>query len=354
MEQRDGATWVTNPAEPLWPEDGSPRLEFELEQVFGVDEEPEEALLASIRDIAVDDAGRVYILDEGDNRLVAFAPSGEVLWSDGRPGEGPGEIEEPASLVWNGSNRVHLANQNGMQIDTWSTDGEYLDSVLLADVGVGRVSTLGFVPPGTAILLGFPRTQTQGHTLAADKDWALGKSFMLAAAKDVPQPAGASVGADSAIAGESIVFGNVFDHEFRTFHTDGRPDLVVARTGTDFIPAAIDLERGAVGSLGSVGAPARLADGSWLVHAHWPTNISDPILYLRRALAGERVRVERHHAIDLFDAEGRWLTGRTWDHPDRPPFGYLRSIGPDGKVYSFVADPFPQIRRYRLVVRPPG
>ena len=63
MEEREGAIWVTNPSEPLWPDDGRPRIEFELEQVFGADETPEEALLGSTPWIAVDDVGRVYVVD---------------------------------------------------------------------------------------------------------------------------------------------------------------------------------------------------------------------------------------------------------------------------------------------------
>lgn len=35
MQEHEGAIWVTNPSEPLWPDDGKPRFEFELEQVFG-------------------------------------------------------------------------------------------------------------------------------------------------------------------------------------------------------------------------------------------------------------------------------------------------------------------------------
>lgn len=354
MEEREGAIWVTNPPEPLWPDDGSPRLELELEQVFGADEAPEEAMLASVRDIAVDDSGRVYILDQGDNRLVAFTSSGEFLWSDGRHGEGPGDIQNPEALVWNGAGRLYVANQDGTRLDTWSTDGRYLDTLRLADLGIGTVRTLGFLPPSTVVVLGFPRAQTDGHTLTVAEEWELDDSFVLAASRDVPQPGRTSVGGDSRVTGNAIVFGSVFDYEFRTFRTDGRPDRVVVRSGTDFVPAAIDLERGAIGSLGSTGAPVQLEDGRWLTLASWPTNVEDPIAYLRRATAGERVALHWEHHLDLFDAEGRWLTGRVWEHPDRPPFGSLEMVGPDGRIYTSTDDPFPQVRRYRLVLRTPG
>jgi len=354
MEERDGATWVTNPADPLWPSDGSPRIEFELEQVFGADEAPEEAMLAGIRSIAVDDVGRVYVLDQGDNRLVAFAASGDFLWSDGSLGEGPGDIERPRGVVWNGADFLYVANQSGARIDTWSTDGVFLDSALLADFGLPGVWKLGFNPPSTMVLLPFSRAVTEGHTLSTEGDWEVVDSFTMAPLPDVEQPGRTGVGADSRVAENSIVFGSPFDYEFRLFHLDGRPDRVVVRPNTGFVPAAIDLERGSVGSMGNLDAPVRLADGRWLAHAYWPANISDPIAFTRRRTAGERVRFEWRHAVDVFDDEGRWLTGRRWEYPDWPPFGTIMMIGPDGSLYTSASDPFPQVRRYRVTLRPPG
>jgi hypothetical protein len=186
--------------------------------------------------------------------------------------------------------------------------------------------------------------------LTVAEEWELDDSFVLAASRDVPQPGRTSVGGDSRVTGNAIVFGSVFDYEFRT---DGRPDRVVVRSGTDFVPAVIDLERGAMGSLGSTGAPVQLEDGRWLTLASWPTNVEDPIAYLRRASAGERVPFQWQHHLDLLDAEGRWLTGRVWDHPDRPSFGAIHIVGPGGRIYTSVRNPFPQVRRYRLVLRPP-
>ena len=355
MEERDGAVWVTNPPEPLWPDDGQPRLELELEQVFGVDEAPEEAMLAAIRDIAVDDAGRVYILDHSDDRLAAFAPSGELLWSDGRPGQGPGELQRSLAVVWNGADLLYVANQSGTRIDTWSTAGRYLDTLLLADFGIPKIWDFGFTAPSTAIVLSRAGARVEARVLSVGQDWELTGSFTIAASRHFEQPGRMTLGVDSRVIVGALVFGSLFDHEFRTFRTDGRPDRVVQRSQTDFASAVIDLEQQTVGLFGEyVRAPVRLEGGLWLVQADWPTNMDDPIGFLRRSFAGETTPVEKRHMLDLFDAEGRWLTGRVWDHPDRPPFGAIEMIGPDGKIYTSMHDPFPQVRRYRLVVRAPG
>lgn len=355
MEERDGAIWVTNPTEPLWPDDGTPRIEFELEQVFGADEAPLEATLAAVRSVTVDDAGHVYVLDHEDRRLVAFDAAGELLWNAGRPGEGPSELQQPRAVIWNGGDLLYVANQSGTRIDTWSVAGQYLDSLLLAALDIGRLSNFGFVSPDTIIVLSEIGAQAEAHTLRTGEGWEIRGSFTMAASSDFELPGRIRLHADSRLVLNGIIFGNLFNYEFRIFLDDGRLDRVISRPQTGFVGAAIDMERGTVGLFTEyLRAPVRLQDNRWLAQAAWPTNISDPVAHLRRAFAGDAVELEFRHTLDLFDAEGRWLTGRVWDHPDRPPFGTIEMLGPDGSIYTSMQDPFPQVRRYQLVVRPPG
>ena len=84
-----GVIRVVNPAEGLW-EVGEPwRLLPEL--VLGEIEGAEAEVFASISGLAVDDAGRIYVLDRQANELRIFSPEGGHIRSVGRPGEGPGE-----------------------------------------------------------------------------------------------------------------------------------------------------------------------------------------------------------------------------------------------------------------------
>ncbi len=45
IEERDGAVFVSNLGEGLWQDRDQPPIHFELEQVFGADIEPREAIL---------------------------------------------------------------------------------------------------------------------------------------------------------------------------------------------------------------------------------------------------------------------------------------------------------------------
>ena len=56
-------------------------------------------LLGEISGLAIDDAGRVYISDFQDPRIVVFGPDGRHLATIGRKGKGPGEFTAPTGPV---------------------------------------------------------------------------------------------------------------------------------------------------------------------------------------------------------------------------------------------------------------
>ena len=95
IEERDGVVYVTNPEQGLWNEAESPPFSFELEQVFGSDGAPIEAMLGNHYQVSfdVDDQSNVYVLDGQASRLLAFSPDGAVQWrrasrQERQPGRG--------------------------------------------------------------------------------------------------------------------------------------------------------------------------------------------------------------------------------------------------------------------------
>ncbi|NKB88153.1 MAG: hypothetical protein GKS06_08035 [Acidobacteria bacterium] len=358
IDERDGVRWVSNPDEPLWPDDGAPRITLELEQVYGSDESPEIGILARPQFVDVDGAGNVYVFDGQDHNLIAFEPNGDVLWRAGQQGQGPGELNRVRGLVWNGANRLYVATQAGTRIDAWDLKGNYLSSLALSDFEIGDASFFSFAQPGELFLLPMTSPAAQGHVLTIGPPWRLDRSFTMAAAPEVDMPGRSRVGSAARLTGGHITFGSVFDYEFRIFGLDGTLGAVVKRPAEGFVPAAIDMERGSVGSMGNASPPLRLPDGEWFVTASWPTNVTNGIAALRestqmrRPMTGNGKPRETRTVLDLFDAGGRWLTGLVWEHPDRPDFGTLHMFGLDGRLYTTVWDPFPQIRRYHVTLRP--
>lgn len=137
IEEIDGVVHVSSPAEPLWgsSEEGESRLALELEQVFGVDRAPAEALLGNEYelDLDVDADGNVYVLDGQASQLVAFDSGGAVRWRAGRKGMGPGELYEPREVAVGPDGTVVAGNNSGKQLSLWDSAGHYLSSVSLFD-----------------------------------------------------------------------------------------------------------------------------------------------------------------------------------------------------------------------------
>lgn len=112
----EGATWggsvdtvggvitVSNPATPSWSDEAAWQLEEELS--IGAIEGDPNYQFSWIRHVEVDEAGNIYVLDGQARRLMIYDRDGVFLRAIGRQGEGPGEFENPARLVWKGDTLV--------------------------------------------------------------------------------------------------------------------------------------------------------------------------------------------------------------------------------------------------------
>jgi hypothetical protein len=70
------------------------------------------ALFGAIVDVAVDRAGNAYVLDGTDHSIRAFSPAGRHLGSVGRPGQGPGDLRNPAGLWHDGTSTLYVIDRN--------------------------------------------------------------------------------------------------------------------------------------------------------------------------------------------------------------------------------------------------
>jgi hypothetical protein len=93
---REGdVTVVSNPREPLY---STPVLELEEDYVIGGKDAGEESGLAGPTDLAVDDAGNVFVADGQGRNVKVFSGKGEYTRTIGGPGRGPGEFQFPRGV----------------------------------------------------------------------------------------------------------------------------------------------------------------------------------------------------------------------------------------------------------------
>jgi len=99
--------------------------------------------------------------------------------------------------------------------------------------------------------------------------------------------------------------------------------------------------------LSTVAPAGRLPTGELLVFTNW-MDVRDPGEYARQAFAQEAPDVDQFHSMDLFDEEGRYIASRRGEG-SWPDLGRIHAITPNGKLYTSLYAPYPQVRRYRII-----
>ncbi len=115
IETANGVRIVHNKKGGEW--GSAPRLSIELVRTIGdVDTDDENLAFNSPIDMAVDDAGSVYILDNGNQRIQVFGPDGRYVRTIGRKGQGPGEFSSPNSIDIDGEGRLYVLDDRQKRI----------------------------------------------------------------------------------------------------------------------------------------------------------------------------------------------------------------------------------------------
>lgn len=131
-----GIPVVRNAAVPLWREGEGWSVAEEL-RLGGIDVKPEEVFGSRLVAVSFGPQGQLYVLDFQSHEIRVFDGSGEFLRMFGGAGEGPGELDGPSSLGWDGLDRLWVPN---------AFDGRYtvFDSL-------GSVVKTARIPGGRAI-----------------------------------------------------------------------------------------------------------------------------------------------------------------------------------------------------------
>lgn len=128
VESENGVRVVHNMKGGEWA--GKPKVSIELVRTIGdVDTNDDNQAFNSPRDMAVDDAGSIYILDSGNQRIQVFGPDGRFVRTIGRKGQGPGEFSSPNSIDIDGKGCLHVLDDRQKRIQVFATNGELLRSV---------------------------------------------------------------------------------------------------------------------------------------------------------------------------------------------------------------------------------
>ena len=69
----------------------------------------------------------VFILDQRLHRMFVFDTKANYLYTIGRPGQGPGDLERPQDFAISGDGEIYFINSMAKQLDIFDTEGSFLE-----------------------------------------------------------------------------------------------------------------------------------------------------------------------------------------------------------------------------------
>jgi len=353
-EVKDGVLIIENPEHGLWQKESIPPISFELEKTYGKENEPEEEVLASIGSVFTDNNRNVFIFDWRENRLVAFDFDGNFLWSKGRRGQGPGEFNHVRGVVFDGQKYIYVSNISGTRIDCFDLNGDYQNSYLLSNLKIDQVSLEGFIKPNILVATQSKTGEMGVHIILLELDESIKIKTQIDIVEDsgVKIPSGISVELDVEVSDDKIAVANIHNYEFKYYNIEGKLIKKVTRDFNKLVRPGIWIA-GNSRSLkiySSLSAPIKLSDKYEISFSCWPTNLSNPDKYIIQSQNGTAPKLKYRNMLDLLNSEGELLYS-IYNDSMTPEIGEPIHVNNDGKLYTVIYDPFPQVRRYKVTIK---
>ena len=128
ITEKDGVLIVENPREPLF---ADPEINIVQDLTIGQQSGKPEYMFSQVRDIEVDAQGNIYAIEFKEKHVRVFDRNGIYLRTVGRPGQGPGEFNEPVGVHVNSAGEVMVTDGATRSVKYFSSDGIYLRQYLL-------------------------------------------------------------------------------------------------------------------------------------------------------------------------------------------------------------------------------
>ncbi len=145
IETVDGIRIIHNKKGGEW--GNKPKISIELIRTIGDVNTTDENLAFDIpSNMAVDDAGNIYILDSGNQRIQKFNPEGKYVATIGRKGQGPGDLSQPGSINLDKNGYVYVLDGNLKKIQVFSPDGKDHQVIPTVKLNLDRIRLLASGP----------------------------------------------------------------------------------------------------------------------------------------------------------------------------------------------------------------
>jgi hypothetical protein len=151
VDIKDGVRFVHN-EKPKYSEQIAV-LEF-IQQIGELEPVDQNYLFSMPISVASDEQGNIFILDLKESSIKKFSAEGKYLGRFGRPGQGPGELDNPMTIDCRQS--THLVTTMASQYHLFGLDGKYIERFQLPQykgfdlrlMNEGKVVGFAMVPGG--------------------------------------------------------------------------------------------------------------------------------------------------------------------------------------------------------------
>ncbi|MEP1151814.1 MAG: 6-bladed beta-propeller [Balneola sp.] len=344
---------ITNPEYGIWQERETPQVEFELVQLFGEENAPEEELLGGITAMFTDDDQNVYVLDDRLSKLISFDKNGEVRWVTGSKGRGPGDFENAWNMIWDGNETIYVSNIARTRIGLFNLKGEFLKTLSITNEELKTVNLNGFIGDKIVVSKSISGSFLTKFILfnPADPDSIL-SSFSVDLTGDLKIPQGLSWLAKAWTLDDQLVVADISNYSFSFYNSDNMKTQQLDRN-FDRIMRPGFYQNGnnkAMGSMGGLNTIVKLGNEYYITTASWPTNVDDPDQYMKNYGSEKQTNAEFSNTTDLFDQDFQLLYSIESDGFINEKLGLIEHSDNENYVYARSNTPYPHIKKYRLVV----
>lgn len=321
---------------------------------------PEDAYLPAaraIRNIAIDTTGNVYVADSRNHRLLSFNPDGEMRWSVGQRGMGPGDLNRPV-LTTDGQNKLYVYHKPAHRVDVFDMEGRYLNTLMLpSDLRIAA-SQIFYTEPDDLVLIAatgdeyslnafiFKLKEDEMHfsrqiTIKENPAVVLGTGYYD------HQPAG--------VIGAYISTGSVQHHQFLLTDLNGRTVDSLSRELHTGIRPYIEIDPDDFGAfLDEFGKsyPLMKVNESLFLHTYEQVsgdNRPDKKEIYRKYITENKLPdLKKTYSIELLDKDFNIIAIQKNEYFTTPDSGKVIATDGKGHIYTVKSGRETTIRKYRL------
>ena len=335
IEEVDGVTIVGNPDKPIY---GGDLFTTEEEMSIGGDDGSGAFAFADISHLTVDGEGRIYALDRKESHVNVFDAEGLFLRTIGRPGQGPGDLNDPIFVYFL---RGELLVTQYERLSFFSPAGDLLRVVPMIKESPSRArcNSRGDIV-GTSTIYDPANPNTYAFVLNLYdpelnpiKEMARIERERMPALRVNPMRPSVYMTVDDQ---DNVIFGYPERYEIRIFDSHGNQTRKIRKA---FNPVTItEEEKAALVE----GAPPNIKFEFPEHHPPFLRFIHDETgrLYVQTY---ERADAKDVYFHDVFDRDGRYIA--------KVPLKRTPVLFRGGKLYSLEENDegYPLIKRYRLI-----